>query len=470
MNHTFSRWTITLISCCCYLLMPVTARAQPASQPASCQPLPAPNARFGINVTRDGAKEITDYDVAQLHVGWYLDYTWHVDPPRPNGMTYVPMIRRWREDAAWQAQLTTAITANPGSLWILGNEPDHRAQDNRTPSDYAIFYHTAYAFLKEKDPTSRIAIAAVTQPTPLRLRYLEMVLDAYTVRYGEPMPIDVWTVHAYILPENAGWGVGIPPGMDAFANEGRIYTIAEHGSLEIFATQLRAFRRWMAQQGYGDKPLLVTEFGILFPPDYGYPDATVSAFMRESMTWLQQATDRQTGYAADADRLVQGWAWFSMNYYAYDPTTGIGHNGHLLDHQTGKVTPVGRAFIDYVAPYVAPTPELIIVAAEVTPTTIAPNTNTSLTIQLTIANQGYAAAEALALAVGWGKHGSMGSVALPRQVAPQCKELIPLTLTWMSPKLAAGRYMLQLAVATGEKALREKPLVQPVVVELEIKQ
>ena len=469
MNHTRYCWATTMACCLFYLLLcPSLALAQNSTEPMGCQPLPPPNARFGINVARDGGKEITDYDVAQLHAGWYLDYTWHIDPAHPNGMDYVQMIRRWREDAGWQAQLAAAIEANPGSLWILGNEPDHRAQDNRTPVDYAMFYHTAYAFLKERDPTSQVAIAAVTQPTPLRLRYLEQVLSAYQERYATSMPIDVWTVHAYVLPENAGWGVGIPPGMDAFAAEGRIYTIADHGNLKIFATQLRAFRQWLAQQGYRDKPLLVTEFGILFPPDYGYPDDKISDFMRDSMTWLQQASDPQTGYAADANRLVQGWAWFSMNYYAYDPATGIGHNGHLLDHQTGEITPVGRAFVAYVAPRVVPTPELIIVAATVTPSTIASGTNPSLAVQLTIANQGYATAKELTLAVGWGKDARMERVHLPSKVAPHCTETISLTINWTPPQLAQGRHILQVAVATAGKSTAEKPLGQPIILEIQV--
>ncbi len=469
MNRLFYRSTLTLI-CCVYalLLMPDLAHAQPAEPQPTCQPLPSPNARFGLNVARESGKEITDYDVAQLHAGWYLDYTWHLAPAHPNGMTYMPMIRRWREDAAWQAQLAAAIEANPGSHWILGNEPDHRAQDNRTPDDYATFYHTAYTFLKEKDPTSQVAIAAVTQPTPLRLRYLEMVLRSYKERYGRPMPIDIWTVHAYVLPENESWGVGIPPGLDGFAQEGRIYTIADHGNLEIFAAQLRAFRHWMAQQGYQDKPLLVTEFGILFPPNYGYPDDKVITFMRATMAWLQHATDKQAGYPADANRLVQGWAWFSMNYYAYDPATGIGHNGHLFDHQSGVITPVGRAFASYVATRIIPTLQLTILAATITPTTIEANTNPLLTIHLTIANLGHTGTEELIVALGWGNDSSMSIINLPRKVPPQCAELIPLTITWTPPNLSPGRHTMQVRIATEEN-LTTPQRSQPMVLTLDVK-
>jgi hypothetical protein len=326
--------------------------AQPSVVPLTaagndCQGAQPPTTRFGINVAREEGKEITDYAVEQIHTGWYLDYTWREQPFRPNGMVYLPMLRRWHTDAAWQAKLAAAVTATPGATWILGNEPDNREQDNRTPDDYARFYHTAYTFIKTHDPTSHIAIAAITQPTPLRLRYLDFVLRAYQRRFGTKLPVDLWTVHGYIFPETGPWGIGVPPGMAAFAKEGKSYTAADHDNLAIFSTQLRAFRRWMATRGYGDKALILSEFGILLPPDYGYTNKKVVNFMHQSFAWLQSATDTAIGYAADGDQLVQKWAWFSLNYYTYDPTTGIGHNGNLFEHSTGQLTPIGRAFAAY---------------------------------------------------------------------------------------------------------------------------
>lgn len=465
LNHLPSNWLYRLLTCLfglCLLAQP--AHAQPATSGAACQPAPLPNARFGLNVAREGGKEITDYPVAQLHAGWYLDYTWHVNPPHPNGMRYLPMIRRWRNDRSWQTNLAAAIAANPGSLWILGNEPDHRRQDNRTPDDYAIFYHTTYTFLKQHDPTSRIAIAAVTQPTPLRLRYLDMVLSAYVERYGALMPIDVWTVHAYLLPENEEWGVGIPPALDAFADEGTVYTLDEHDNLVLFADQLRAFRRWMAARGYADKPLIVSEFGILLPPDYGYTDARVSTFMRQSFAWLQRATDRTTGYAADDYHLVQQWAWFSLNYYAYDSTTGVGHNGHLFDHASAQITPVGRAFAAYLAHLAPPPPRLTLVAATVTPTTLRAGSTTPLTIEITVANPSATTVEAFTLAVRWGKGQPQAKVRLQQPVAPHCDALLPLTITWTPPSLTPGRYGLQVQVEVAGETQGTSAISLPTVV------
>ena len=46
-----------------------------------------------------------------------------------------------------------------------------------------------------------MAIGGVSQVTPLRLDYLERVLAAYEKQYGQPMPVDVWNVHTFILRE-----------------------------------------------------------------------------------------------------------------------------------------------------------------------------------------------------------------------------------------------------------------------------
>ena len=82
-----------------------------------------------------------------------------------------------------------------GSTWLIGNEPDGIWQDNVYPGEYARIYHDVHSFIKSRDPTSRIAPGGIVQATPLRLEYLNRVLDAYAARYGGPMPVDFWTLH-----------------------------------------------------------------------------------------------------------------------------------------------------------------------------------------------------------------------------------------------------------------------------------
>ena len=38
-----------------------------------------------------------------------------------------------------------------------------------------------------------------------------------------------------------------------------------------FQQNIIDFRAWMAERGYGDKPLMVSEYGILMPAEYGFP-------------------------------------------------------------------------------------------------------------------------------------------------------------------------------------------------------
>jgi hypothetical protein len=285
---------------------------------------------------------ITDYPVGQLGIGWYLNWGVRTNPARPGGAAFWQMVRVWeggyRPDGS---TIAAAAAANPGSFWIIGNEPDVRWQDNTTPERYADLYHELYHLLKGTDPTCQVVIGGVSQPTPLRLAYLERILSTYEARYGQPMPVDVWNVHAFILREERdSWGVDIPPGMGA--NTGTLYEIDDHDDLSIFAAHIHTFRRWMADREQRDKPLVVTEYGILMPSDYGFGTAEVQAFMEGSFDFFLTATDGAVGYPRDGNRLVQWWCWYSLaapeDYY---PT------GNLFDPATKALTPLGTAFAAY---------------------------------------------------------------------------------------------------------------------------
>ncbi|MEZ4661305.1 MAG: hypothetical protein R2911_27460 [Caldilineaceae bacterium] len=99
--------------------------------------------------------------------------------------------------------------------------------------------------------------------------------------------MDVFTVHGFVLREDQTWGAGIPPGLDAFAHEGQLYELADHRDLEIFKTQIRDFRRWMADNGLREKPLIVSEYGILMPADYGFAYKQVRDFMLGSFDFFR---------------------------------------------------------------------------------------------------------------------------------------------------------------------------------------
>ncbi len=239
------------------------------------------------------------------------------------------------------AVIEQTAQAHPGALWLLGNEPDVAWQDNATPEEYAAHYGVLYPAIKAADPTARVAIAGVSQPTPLRMAYLDRVLAAYQAQFGAAMPVDVWNIHAFILREERdSWGVGIPPGMAVDA--GTLYEISDHDDMALFRQQIVDFRRWMAERGFRDAPLVVSEYGVLMPESYGFPAEQVAGFMIETFDFFLTASDPDIGYPADENRLVQAFCWYSVADTVY-PTP------NLFDPKSGALTPVGEMFVAYAA-------------------------------------------------------------------------------------------------------------------------
>ncbi len=252
------------------------------------------------------------------------------------------------------------IRKYPGGYWIVGNEVDvdNAAQDNIMPELYAQAYHDAYYYIKGIDQSAKVAIAGLSMMTPGRLQYLSIVWDTYRSLYGHDMPVDIWNMHLYILeermpgnPNDYGDGkiaLGTDPALaklssggdaqycpakgaaDIPANDPRpdVYCRAEHDSVRIFREQVYALRQWMKDHGQQNKPLIITEFGILYPNTDLNPDGTcnflldehqqcfnptrVTTFLRNTMQFLMNTTDPNLGYPADGNRLVQQWLWYSL--------------------------------------------------------------------------------------------------------------------------------------------------------------
>jgi hypothetical protein len=351
--------------------------------------------RFGVAVAGAG---IEAYDVGQLHAGWYHNFALLGSPPHPAGMGYVQTIRISDDGPfadkecsacpAWNI-LQAIAQANRGSLWVIGNEPDR--QDYTRAGRYAEIYHDFYTFLKAVDPTCQIAVGGVVQPTPIRLQYLDMIRNAYQVRYGGPLPVDVWNVHNYVLREGeSGWGCGIPPGTDpALAID---YGIQDHDDVNAWAWHLRLMRAWMQLRGYQDRPLIITEYGILMPEIYGYDYDRVRQFFLATSNWLTTTTDPEIGYPADGNRLVQGWAWYSLNDPAFEGFTSW---SHLFDPDTHAITPLGLDYAAYTAPLTTPSVDLQVTALLRGASVPGPEGRYSTTVQAHIYNAGSGTAEAV---------------------------------------------------------------------------
>ena len=319
-------------------------------------PYPLERERFGVG---GSAGTISEAQWQTLGAGWYVPFGTILDPGHPNAVAVLQTIRIQGETAVLDdGTLADLIRANPASVWRIGNEPDSPWQDNATPEQYARAYHRLYHFVKAEDPQAQVAFGGLVQATPLRLLYLDFVWAAYQDLYGEPMPVDVWTLHSYILPETvSGWGAGIPAGMGAYAYRGIRYEIRDHDNMTIFGQRFRDFRQWMADHGQRDKPLLVPEFGCLMWPvildedGEDFSDDRVIAFMYATFDFFLTATDPDSGYAADGNRLVQAWAWFSLDddVYADGQKIGEGYGGDLFTGASSKtITALGVAYAAYV--------------------------------------------------------------------------------------------------------------------------
>lgn len=307
------------------------------SRPATHQ-LSSDVSRFGVGVPYPPLEAET---AQQLGLGWYLSWRVVEKPATPGGIEFWQMVRLneagYRPD---ESTLRQVAQTNQGAVWLIGNEPDVRWQDNVTPARYAELYHELYSLLKAADPTAQVAIGGITQPTPLRLQYLDTVLAAYRDSYREDMPVDVWNIHNFILREERdSWGVDIPPGLTT--DKGILFEINDHDDLDVFKAQIIAFRQWMAAHGQQNKPLIISEYGILMPEDYGFPVERVQRFMTGSYDFMLTATDEALGYPADGYRLVQRWAWYSLSDDRY-PT------GNLIDFDTGQLTLLGQCHREYI--------------------------------------------------------------------------------------------------------------------------
>jgi len=314
-------------------------------------------------------------DIRKLSAGWYLRFTTMTDPPRPLGMEHVQVVRIHQRTECWPTWtrdrtscpyvepyeyvvyssggvdgMLAAAQANPGALWFIGNEMDRRdwddggggGQDERLPELYATAYYELRNQILAEDPTARFAIGGVVQATPARLGYLTKIWNSYQDQYGSDMPVDVWNVHNFIFKEKCDdYGADVPPGDGGCY--GTVYDDRDHNNMQIFDDQIRAMRQWMKDRGQQQKPLIVSEYGIVYY-HAGMEDLNlVRRFMLDTFGYFMNTKECSLGLDSDECRLVQRWAWYSLN----DNSQFINRYSHLIDPDTGLLTPLGQTFADY---------------------------------------------------------------------------------------------------------------------------
>ncbi len=397
----------------------VARAAAPAGQDATPLAeddiLAATNCRYGVGYLPSLSASLAW--IPTLDAGWFINFSASTFGQNVRSASFAPVIRlrqvqlpggvrtddytvtppltyRYRDDNGnWQDGLGALISRNRGHYWLVGNEVDvnNPVQDNTMPQVYARAYHEVYNYIKKADPTAKVAIAGLSMMTPGRLNYLSIVWDTYQTLYGEPMPVDIWNMHLYILeernpaePEN-GYGdgkiaLGTDPALAKWSSQGfadrcpapgdtsadprlDVHCRSEHDSIRIFRDQVYGMRQWMKDHGQQNKPLIISEYGLLYPyvleangqyflkDEHGRPfDPTrVTNYLRGTINFLETAKDPNLGYPADGNRLVQQWLWYSL---ATGPETS-GGSSNLIKWDTfqsatpgdpAQLTLMGQAF------------------------------------------------------------------------------------------------------------------------------
>lgn len=379
-------------------VVPVTGPAGVTFLPVVSRPYTGlNNCRYGVATLSGEQNEMID----ELGAGWHLNFGINIDPT-PNGSQFTPVIRVTQDkldDGTYLDTFTitpSILTANPnspnsllywlrrrpGTTWIVGNEVDRgpnpggtvSGQGDTYPAVYARAYHDVYQYIKQYDPTATVAISALVQVTPGRLQYLDKVWDSYLTTYGTSIPVDVWNMHLYILPEldAAGNPNGIANialdtdpalgrresgGNTALCALDEVYCFAEHDDMGVFAQQIVDMRIWMKNHGQQNKPLILSEYSLLYPfedkgngncflsDEYGncFTRPRVMSFMTNSFNYLETAIDPNLGYPLDGNRLVQQWLWFSINH-----GTDAGSVSNLTDDEV-NLNEIGQIFSNAVS-------------------------------------------------------------------------------------------------------------------------
>jgi hypothetical protein len=455
--------TVFVLSALWFGAAPAYAQQTPTTFFPSLSNGALPLCRVGINGT------LHSYPIKPLRLGWYLDYGAGGSPVPSANISYFPMLRLEQtssgynfsfshlREPATEAQLRAAVTARRGTYWFVGNEPDRKQyQDDMEPQAYARAYHDLYQIIKDEDPTAKIVAGAIVQPTPVRLEYLDLVLAQYKTLYNASMPVDVWAFHNFVLNEancshyasqhpddpdlvaSICWGADVPPGVDAI--DGLRIDVQENDNFELFKQQVIAFRQWMADNGYRNTPAFLSEFGVLMPQGLFSPDfdtARVNDFMNKTFDFLLNTTDENTGFPGDGNRLIQRFAWYSVD-------DNFDHNGFLFDRTLpvpASRTTMGNNFFNYT--------NAINENVDFFPTDLALN---GTTLRATIGNSGNLAVGSSATVRFFNGNPSAGGVQIgsDKEISIQgCGEQAVVTTQWTGA--TAGNHTVYVQVSTNSQ-------------------
>jgi hypothetical protein len=146
-------------------------------------------------------------------------------------------------------------------------------------------------------------------------------------------------------------------------------------------------RNWLASKGQRDKPLLISERGVM--PDWLNDDESVGYFMTTTFDFTLNHTDASIGYPSDGDRLVQGMIWYSLDDDRRDSEGYLYWGGHLVSSTSRTLDPLGVVWHNYVQNSVPQSqPDLLPVRIWQWPVPLAMTGTVSATVIVDVVNIG----------------------------------------------------------------------------------
>lgn len=128
------------------------------------------------------------------------------------------------------------------------------------------------------------------------------------------------------------------------------------------------------------------------------------------------------------------WAWFSLNFYAYDPDptkpNGLaGLNGNLFDYGSGALTPLGETFASFTKRLNQRTVNLAIAINSDVVVNRARQSHVSH-VCVIVTNHGDAAATGFRLR-RWQDNQPLATFSITTSLLPHCGYQIALPLRWL---------------------------------------
>jgi hypothetical protein len=278
-------------------------------QPVGLNPPDAASGRAVPTDANRAAGSNTFFTGNTFFTAWSMSY--RTSPIQTQSISG-PDSRQYRQYTGFtaEANVLAFASANPGKLYINGDEPD---QGCISPYDYAGIYHDWAAAIRGADPTARLSPAGVADPndqccpipsgacrnTMHYTGYMEQFYNSYVQRYGVAPPVDEWRFHNF-----AQW-LGV-------------------GDITTWWSQVSDAAGWSLNHGAN---MVLGSWGFL---GWNEPWSAYQAHMQQAMDLLR------------GDPRINEAVWWSYENISGHP--------HYLLNADGTLTPEGQQYASYAPP------------------------------------------------------------------------------------------------------------------------